>query len=168
MRHATPMSLEDIRRNYSKNYKFLTKVRKEPKHILLIEDDEDMSVLIKQSLVREFPKTLVSIASDPYEAMNFMLDHKVDYIIADWNLPNMKAKGMVSIAEKTFGMDPTLDPAWEEDRIGVITLSASGPEECKIPSSAHFNYLGHVYKKQSINKILQSLKQFMQKKLLAA
>jgi CheY-like chemotaxis protein len=167
MRHATPMSLDEVRHNRSKNYKFLTRLQQEPKNILLIEDDTEFGEVIKELLIKEFPRSTVHLAADPYEAMNFMMDMQFDYIIADWNLPNMKAGHIMELAEKNFGIDPTLNPEWEVKKSNIITFSACDPKQCEIPSSEHFNYLGHIYKKQSLDKIIDGFRTYLTKNPIA-
>ena len=75
------------------------------KKILLIEDDLDMSDILKNRL-RKMSNWCVDVAADPYEAMNLMVESYYDLIILDWNLPLLDGGETLLRAEQAMAFEP--------------------------------------------------------------
>ncbi len=135
----------------------------QPRNILLVEDDEDMAQLLKSSLTAMYPRTNIQLAHDPYEALDYMLDKHYEVLISDWNLPSMKAKKIFQVAEQNFGIDPTINEIWDRKKTNVITFSTQDSIECRLSTTRHFNYLGHVGKRQTFATILNQLRNHINK-----
>jgi len=146
-----------------KNLSFTAVVDFQPRNLLLVEDDEDMARLLKNSLIAMYPRTNIQLAHDPYEALDYMLDKHYEVLISDWNLPSMKAKKIFQVAEQNFGIDPTINEIWDRKKTNVITFSTQDSIECRLSTTRHFNYLGHVGKRQNFETILGQLKNHINK-----
>lgn len=128
--------------------------------ILIVDDDREIAELIKNALLGEH-RFEVKLAADPYEAINMMMDEVYDFVILDWNLPRMNGMKTLEEAEKVFRNDPTLPLDWEARRVGVLTFSGETEKTCKLPSTAHFKYVGHVSKQNRLQSIVDTLQQYM-------
>jgi PleD family two-component response regulator len=127
--------------------------------ILIIDDDIEISELLKNALDEEH-RFDVRLASDPFEAINMMLDEVYDFVLLDWNLPRMNGLRTIQEAEKIFRHDPTLPLDWEARKVGVLTFSSESDKTCKIPTSQHFKYVGHVSKQNKLQNIVETMQNY--------
>lgn len=133
------------------------------KRILLIEDDVDMSEVIQLRLKKMYA-CKVDIASDPFEAMNKMVEGYYDLIILDWNLPVLNGEETLLRADQAMAYEPGLPIEWDKNEVPVVVFSSTAQEDCKVRKTKHFNYVGHVSKAQPLNKILTTIADFIQRK----
>ena len=124
--------------------------------ILIVDDDQEMSEVVKSALEQ---KNLfeVKVAADPYEAINRLMDEVYDFLLLDWNLPQMNGLKTILEAEKLFRFDPTLPLDWESRKVGVVTFSGDLTRDCKLPNTRHFKYIGHVSKSNSLKDIVGNM-----------
>lgn len=132
------------------------KVAGAKRKILIVDDDQEISEVIKAVLERK-GEYEVKMAADPYEAINMLLDEVYDFVILDWNLPQMNGLKTILEAEKIFRHDPTLPLDWESRKVKVVTFSGDDVSKCKIPSTPHFKYLGHVSKQNDLKGIVDHM-----------
>ena len=133
--------------------------------VLITDDDLEIAELLKVELeaTHEFE---VTTAAHPYEAIRFLLEDVYDFLVLDWNLPHLDGtlmNGLKTIleAERIFTNDPDLPLDWESRKVGVITFSGQSGAECRLPSTRHFRYLGHLDKKGAFEGILKHVRQFL-------
>ena len=133
--------------------------------VLITDDDLEIAELLKSALeaTREFE---VTTAAHPYEAIRFLLEDVYDFLVLDWNLPHHDGTSMNGLktileAERIFTSDPDLLLDWESRKVGVITFSGQSGAECRLPSTRHFRYLGHLDKKGAFEVILRHVRQFL-------
>lgn len=148
---------------YQKMFGRRNHVAAKVKRILLIEDDIDMSEVIQNRLKKTY-NCQVDIASDPFEAMNKMVEGYFDLIILDWNLPVLNGEETLIRADQAMAYEPSLPIEWDKNEVPVIVFSADAKEDCKVRKTKHFNYIGHVSKMQPLNMIVTTIADFIQKK----
>jgi PleD family two-component response regulator len=127
--------------------------------ILIVDDDQEMAEVVK-SCLEQNKDFEIKMASDPYEAINLLLDEVYDFLLLDWNLPKMNGLKTILEAEKIFRHDPTLPLDWESRKVGVITFSGESTEDCKLPTTRHFKYIGHVSKGASLKNIVSNMQHY--------
>ena len=136
-------------RNLSKTKKY--------KRVLIIDDDQAMASQIQ--LLLQFDRDLkVSVAQDPFEAMDLMTEHAYDLIVLEWDLPKLNGHETLVAAEKGFKFEPNLPLEWENKKVPVIILSSCEKSKCKPPYTKHFKYLAHVKKTKPISEIVDLLR----------
>ncbi|MBC7397222.1 MAG: response regulator [Bdellovibrionales bacterium] len=126
------------------------------KKILIIDDDKEISDLLK-SVIEKQDRVEVKLAHDPYEAMSLLSDQVYDMIILDWNLPKLNGLKTIIETEKLFRFDPTLPLEWDSKKVQVVTFSGDETSACRLPNTKHFRYVGHINKKNSLETILGRL-----------
>jgi len=95
------------------------------KHILLVEDDQSMGFLLKDSL--ENYNYIVTHYSDGKSALNHFLTHSFDLCLLDVMMPNMDGFTLASEIRKTNVDIPIIfltAKAMKEDRIKGLKLGA--------------------------------------------
>lgn len=152
-----------FRATYQKMLGRRTSASGKVKRILLIEDDIDLSQVIQLRLKKMYSCT-VDVASDPFEAMNKMVEAYYDLIILDWNLPVLNGEETLLRADQVMAYEPGLPIEWDKNEVPVVVFSSTAQEECKLRKTKHFNYVGHISKAQPLNKILTTIADFIQKK----
>ncbi len=133
------------------------------KRILLIEDDLDMASVIQLRLKKMY-SCQVDIASDPFEAMNKMIEGYYDLIILDWNLPVLNGEETLMRADQAMAYEPGLPIEWDKNEVPVVVFSSTAKDDCKVRKTKHFNYVGYISKAQPLNKILSTIAEFVQRK----
>lgn len=133
------------------------------KRILLVEDDVDMSDILQNRLKKMY-NCNVDVATDPFEAMNMMVETYYDLIILDWNLPVLDGGETLLRVEEAMAIEPFLPIQWDQKEVPVIVFSSSDQEDCKVRRTKHFNCVGFISKAQPLNKILTLIADFMQNK----
>lgn len=137
------------------NQSFLkpVKMKKKPKKILIIEDDPDMSLLLSKALKQNYG-SIVDVAHDPFEAINFIVEKFYDLIILDWQLPGLNGAETLVEAEKGLRFEPSIPIQWDRSRAPVVIFSASKKSDCPPRRTKHFNYTGFISKAQPMNDII--------------
>lgn len=131
------------------------------KRVLIIDDDKDMSELLKYRL-QEDKKIKVLTAEDPFEALEVMNHQVVDTIILDWNLPELNGSETLVKAERAFKADPNLPFEWEDKKVKVIVLSGNDKNDCRASNTKHFRYSGYINKNQNnIESIVNSIRKYV-------
>jgi PleD family two-component response regulator len=131
------------------------------KRILIIDDDRELSDLIKLAL-RENPGVSVTVAGDPYEAMSIMVGQVFDMVLLDWNLPKLNGLKTLLEAEKLFRFDPVLPMEWQNKKARVVVFSGDEQEKCKFVNTRHFRFLGHIHKDNTLFNIMRKLNFYVQ------
>lgn len=144
---------------YFQVYPFQMKGPPAKKKVLIVDDDIEIAELLKTALDQEH-KFDIRIASDPYEAINLMLEDIYDFVLLDWNLPKMNGLKTIQEAEKIFRYDPTLPLDWESRKVGVVTISGDPDKNCRIPTSQHFKYIGHISKQNKLPNIVGAVQRY--------
>lgn len=151
-----------FRASYQKMFERKNKASK-TKRVLLVEDDVDMSDVLRMRLKKMY-NCNVDVAADPFEAMNMMVETYYDLIILDWNLPVLDGGETLLRAEQAMAFEPFLPIQWDQKEVPVVVFSSSEKEDCKVKRTKHFNCVGFISKAQPLNKILTLIADFMQKK----
>ena len=136
--------------------------RSRTKRILLIEDDSDMSEVI-QNRLRKMYNCVVTIATDPFGAIDMMATKYYDLIVLDWNLPALNGGETLRHADRAMAFESMLPIQWD-GKAPVVVFSSSDQKDCRFEKAKYFNYVGHISKRQSLSKILTSIAEFMYKK----
>lgn len=135
---------------------------KKIKRVLIIDDDQEMSHLL-QSILQDDSEMRVSIAQDPFDAMDMMTDQAFDFIISEWNLPKLNGLETLLEAEKGFKFEPNLPLEWDNKKVPVIFLSGCEKSKCKPPYTKHFRYLAYISKSGGLENIINNLKYQIQR-----
>lgn len=134
----------------------LKKLNVSKRKVLFIEDDEDFSdVLVPQ--IEKYLDVKVSVAKDPYEAINNFVDDYFDFVILDWNLPEMNGKETLKEAEFSLARDPNISFKWDKAQVPVVVLSGFDKKNYTDLNSGFFKFAGFVTKKQSLEGIMNHL-----------
>ena len=131
------------------------------KKILIVDDDREITEILRSTL--EQTRLEVCVAHDPYEAISLLNETVFDLVVLDWHLPKMNGLKTIIEAEKLFRFDPSLPLEWDGKRVGVVTFSSDEVTDCKVPSTRHFKYMGHIHKKNSLSVIIEKLSFFLNK-----
>lgn len=137
------------------------KERTKRKRILMIEDDSDMSDLLKRALQSRF-NCRIDVAQDPFEAINRMVDRFYDLIILDWRLPGLNGTETLAEAEKGLRYDPSVPIQWDNNRAPVVIFSSQKKSECLPRRTKHFNYMGYISKQQPLPEILAAFAPYIE------
>lgn len=138
------------------------KVKKpKKKRILMIEDDRDMSALMKKALMSRF-YCEIDVAQDPFEALNRVVDRFYDLIILDWQLPGLNGTDTLAEAEKGLRFEPSIPIQWDTAKAPVVIFSSQKKSECLPRRTKHFNYIGFISKMQSLPEILKSFSTYIE------
>lgn len=124
--------------------------------MLVVDDDVEMAEVIRHSLSRCYGVD-VKVAIDPYEAITLMLDGTYDFVLLDWNLTQMNGFTAICEAEKIFLQAARTLGRISSKKIRVATFSAGMSRLCRLPSTRHFTYVGHVSKQRKLQEIVQSV-----------
>lgn len=134
----------------------LKKLNVSKKKVLFIEDDEDFrEVLVPQ--LEKYLDVKVTVAQDPYEAINNFTDDYFDFVILDWNLPEMNGKETLKEAEFSLARDPNISFKWDKAQVPVVVLSGFDKKNYTDLNSGFFKFAGYVSKKQSLEGIMNHL-----------
>lgn len=153
--------LPSVRESSSPDY-FLQPLQPNPPakaKILVVDDDVEMAEVVKHSLSRCYGID-VKVATDPYEAITLMLDGTFDFVLLDWNLPKMNGFNAICEAEKIFLQAARTLGRISSKKIRVATFSAGMSRLCRLPSTRHFTYVGHVSKQNKLQEIIQAVHQY--------
>jgi len=134
----------------------VTKIKK-VKRILMIDDDLEMSQLLK-SILQKDEKIKITTAQDPFDAMDMMNDQAFDLIVLEWNLPKLNGLETLLATERGFKFDPNLPLEWEDKKVPVIILSGCEKSSCKPPYTKHFRYLAYINKTDQLENIVNHLR----------
>lgn len=112
------------------------------KEVLIVEDDEDMSVLIEELLHRLGFKTIVLFESQ--EVLKYCQNHRPDLILMDLSLPDIDGIELTHLIRRT------------DDQVPIIALSAHRFKDTKKGfEEAGFNdYLGKPFHPQDLISIV--------------
>jgi len=66
-------------------------------NILVVDDDDSISLALNAILSRQFPAARIITFSDGAQAYDFYKNNDVDLILSDWNMPGMTGKELLSI-----------------------------------------------------------------------
>lgn len=144
----------------NESFQVVPRAKKKPR-VLLIDDDMEMGEIVKNSLKFRF-NCRVDVASDPFEAMNTMTENFYDLIILDWRLPALTGGQTLKELEKGFYFEPGLPVQWDRQRVPVIVFSAAEKAQCQLEKTKHFDCVGFISKKQSLNSIVESFGTYIQ------
>lgn len=122
--------------------------------ILMIEDDQDLNMLLKNTLQKHY-NCRVDTATDPYEAMNCLSGKHYDLIVLDWQLPALNGGETLAEVEKGLAADKKTNPN-ANSKIPVLIFSGTPEEECNFTQTEHFSRIGYVSKRKSLSEICSS------------
>lgn len=133
-------------------------VFKKKLHILMIEDDQDLNMLLKSTLQKHY-NCRVDTATDPYEAMNCLTSKKYDLIVLDWQLPALNGGETLTEVEKGLTTSKKATSLPTHNKIPVLIFSGTPEKECNFTQTEHFARVGYVSKQKSLNDICNSFSQ---------
>jgi CheY-like chemotaxis protein len=130
------------------------------KRVLIIDDDQEMNVILREFLRNERGIKTV-FAEDPFEAMNQLNQQVFDTIILDWNLPEMSGPDTLARTEQFFRSDPNLPFEWEDKKTKVVIMTGKDRIECRTSNTKHFRYSGFIDKrKHNAKEIAENIIKF--------
>ena len=147
--------------------KMMKRPIKNKKKILIVDDDTEMTSML-QEVLRKQPALEVSVAHDPFEAMNLLTEKVYDLVLLDWHLPKLNGLKTIIETEKLFRFDPILPLEWDGKKVRVVTFSSDETTSCKFLNTRHFRYMGHVHKKNKLSSIIEKIGFYLDKTLEAA
>ena len=137
---------------------------KSQKRVLVVDDDADMIDLLKNMFKNDHDIKIFT-SQDPYEAMDMMSVQVFDFIVLDWNLPNLNGLETLLEVEKGFKFDPNLPLEWDRKKVRVIVLSGNERDACKVTNTKHFRYSGYINKAKNAATIISDLREYFKKSI---
>ena len=116
---------------------------KQPKKILVVDDEENARIALSRILARE--GYVVDSVSNGFEALNYLRQQEVDLILTDINMPEMNGIDFLKELNKSF------------PHTNVIMITAYGGVESYIESmnQGAFEYLNKPVKVEELKSILR-------------
>lgn len=128
--------------------------------ILFIDDDAEMCEVISDCLEYTY-NCRIDIASDPFESMLAITEKFYDFIILDWNLTELNGAQTLTESEKGLYFEPNIPNQWDRQKVPVVIFSSDEKEKCRLESTKHFESVGFISKRQSLNQIVESFGDFV-------
>lgn len=126
--------------------------------ILIVDDDVELSWLLETQLRRVMPDADISVANDPYEGLNLLVEKDFDLVVLDWNLQGIKGNEMIHQADHELELDTALPDDRYYHRSKVVVLSVDPKKKCKLGRMEHFRHVGHIHKMQRLDQLVDSIK----------
>ena len=116
---------------------------RQPKKILVVDDEENARIALSRILARE--GYVVDSVSNGFEALNYLRQQEVDLILTDINMPEMNGIDFLKELNKSF------------PHTNVIMITAYGGVETYIESmnQGAFEYLNKPVKVEELKSILR-------------
>ena len=120
-------------------------MRKNPKRILVVDDEENARIGLSRLLSHE--GFLIDCVSNGFEALNYLRQQEVDLIISDINMPEMNGITFLKELNKSF------------PRSNVIMITAYGGVESYIEAMnlGAFEYINKPVKIGELKSILRKI-----------
>ncbi|MEE8058741.1 MAG: response regulator [Pseudomonadales bacterium] len=96
-----------------------------PMKVLIVDDFSTMRRIIK-GLLRDIGYTDIREASDGKEALKELRISKFDFVVTDWNMPNMSGLELLTIIRKEFDSLPVLMVTAEAKRDQIVAAVQAG------------------------------------------
>ena len=125
--------------------------------ILIVDDDVELSWLLESSLRKKIPDADITVANDPYDGLNQVLEKDFNLIVLDWNLQGLNGLEMLHKAEHEIEMDPLLPDDRFYKKSKVVVLSVDPKKKCKIGRLEHFKHIGHINKMQKLDTLVDTI-----------
>ncbi len=93
--------------------------------VLIVDDFSTMRRIIK-GLLRDIGYTDIREASDGKEALKELRISKFDFVVTDWNMPNMSGLELLTIIRKEFDSLPVLMVTAEAKRDQIVAAVQAG------------------------------------------
>jgi len=120
-------------------------LQKTPKHILLVDDEENARIALSRILSRE--GYIVDTVSNGYEALNHLREHDVNLIVTDINMPEMDGISFLRELNRCFPGS------------NVIMMTAYGGVESYIEAInlGAFEYINKPVKVEELKSIMNKI-----------
>lgn len=116
--------------------------RTKPINVLVVEDDIDSAILV-DSLFRNLG-CQTTCAVDPFEAKKFMVNHKADIIILDWQLGNnIMADDLLFYSIKTLNKFSNSQYNPDAHKIKIVSYSSLPAGAIYVPKSPYYVHVDH-------------------------
>lgn len=128
-------------------------------HILLVDNDFNFSSRLARKLKEEFESLTVTWVSDPYSAMNHMVETYHDLVVLDWDLPDMSGPKTLDKVDKALSMEEYLPLRWIRNKVPVALLTDEESKNLNIRRSRKFFHVKRILSKQQpLDEIATALK----------
>lgn len=128
-------------------------------HILLADKDFGFSSKLAQKLKDEFDFLDITWVSDPYSAMNHLVERYHDLVILEWDFPEMNGTRTLDKVDKALSMEEALPHDWLRNKVPVALLTSTEAKPLSIRRSRKFFHVKRILsKKQSLSEIVSQLK----------
>ncbi|MFN8945482.1 MAG: response regulator [Pseudobdellovibrionaceae bacterium] len=141
---------------------FSRNTKKSTYKILLIDDDEDFSDAMSIQLKHDIGCS-VDKATNPYEAMNALVESYYDLVLLDWKLQTMSGWSALQRTDEMLSIDTEISPRWDETKVPVIIITANAANEVKALSSVHFQRIGFLTKTSTVRELSENIQQLILK-----
>lgn len=143
--------------NQFAQFKKSLKAFRQPKYrILIVDDDADFSDSLSLQMQDRINCT-ITVATNPYEAMNALVESYFDFVILDWKLQNMSGGSALQKADKVLNIDTGISAQWDRAKVPVIIMSADEESEGKVLVSNHFRKIGFVNKMENLETFCENV-----------
>lgn len=111
--------------------------------IVVIEDDMDIVLMLKAVFKKlGYPIAWIS-GADP-QAGKHLAEFKADYVLLDWRLGGeLTGRDVIGSALSSIESEPGLRQAYQGHKMRVVTFSAAGRSEIRLPESEYYSYFRH-------------------------
>lgn len=132
----------------------LNPTHKKDLRILVVEDDQDVAGFT-QHVIQKNSFAHCEVASDSYEAIQKLSDHKYDLILLDQNLPGMSGTVFLTQMDEYADKDPLLveSPHFAQ-KIPVIIMSGNKPQDLGVMKLEHFDVVDFIEKKNLFSRLV--------------
>lgn len=117
--------------------------------VLIVDDDVELTWLLETRLRRALPGTEIRIANDPEKGIDLLVQEEFKLVILDWNLPGTSGAELLKRADQGTR---------SKNQRKVVVLSVDSEERCQFGKLEHFSHIGHVYKLQSLDGVIESIR----------
>jgi CheY-like chemotaxis protein len=122
--------------------------------ILVVEDDQDVASFTRH-VIQKNSVAHCEVASDSYEAIQKLCDHKYDLILLDQNLPGMSGTEFLKQMDEYVDKDPLLSESPHfAGRIPVIIMSGNKPLDLEVMKLDHFDVVDFIEKKHLFSRLV--------------
>jgi len=128
-------------------------------HILLVDHNFNFSARLARKLKQEFESLSVTWVSDPYSAMNHLMENYHDLVILDWDLSEMSGTCTLDRVDKALSMEKYLPLRWIKNKVSVTLLTNEESKNMNIRRSRKFFHVKRILsKKQPLQEIVDQLR----------
>ena len=155
---SLPSSLKYTKSTHIKKQSKSISVYSNPRRssILVVEDDEEISSIFTMlQFENNWP---IKIVKNSMDAISILSKNSFDYLILDWNLPDMNADELILLSSNLYSIKNRYNSIQIENKTPIVTFSSNKLNQYSIRESNYFYHYKHWQKPFTFEKLKYSLK----------